>query len=266
MKMALAIPGMDLSLGHGGTMGGGHMGAVLLMDASSVATLAGRNLEGMNHNAVFSPDGMEIWTSQMMMPGRVLVLNATTLATRQTINVGDMPAEITFSRDGRYAFVANGMSNNVTVIDAATKAVTRTISVGANPVGAWPGMNGMMYVDNEDGKTLSVIDTATWVVTLTYNLGFTPALAAIAPNGELWVTNSDSGKVVFYRADADSVLGELATGAGAHAIAFSDNGNTGYVSNQAAGTVSVIDIASRAVTTHITVGSKPNGLLFRATP
>jgi len=39
------------------------------------------------------------------------VLDATTLATKQTITVGDMAAEISFSKDGKYAFVANGMSN-----------------------------------------------------------------------------------------------------------------------------------------------------------
>jgi YVTN family beta-propeller protein len=194
-----------------------------------------------------------------------LVLDASTLTTKYAIEVGDMPAEVTFSPDGRYAFVANGMSNNVTVIDAATKAVETTIAVGTNPVGAWPGNDGMMYVDNESAKTLSVIDASSLNVVRTYNLGFMPGMAATAPNGELWVTDAENGKVVFYSTTADTKLGELATGAGgAHAIAFSADGMTGYISNQGAGSVSVIDIATRSVTKTIVVGAKPNGMVFRS--
>ena len=73
-------------------------GAILKLDALTGETKVARMLDATNHNGIFSPDGKEIWTSQMMMmPGMVLVLDATTLATKQSIDVGDMPAEVTFS-------------------------------------------------------------------------------------------------------------------------------------------------------------------------
>ncbi len=263
--IVVAAPGVDLSGGHGG---GGHgsgdtRGAVLRLDALTGETKAARRLDAPNHNGIFSPDGKEIWTSQMQRPGRVLVLDASTLATLQTVPVGDMPAEVTFSQDGKFAFVANAMSNDVTVIDVATKGISKTIPVGANPVGAWTGSDGVMYVDNEAGKSLTAIDAASLDTLRTYNLGFTPGMAATAPNGELWVTDSDNGNVTFYSTAAGAKLGVLPTGAGAHAIAFSGDGRTAYVSNQTAGTVSVIDIATRAVTKAIGVGTRPNGMVFR---
>lgn len=89
-------------------------------------------------------------------------------------------------------------------------------------------------------------------------------MAATAPNGELWVTDSENGKLVFYSTTAGTKLGELPTGAGAHAIAFSGDGRTAYASNQTAGTVSVLDIAARAVVKAIGVGEKPNGMVFRS--
>jgi YVTN family beta-propeller protein len=268
-SIAVAIPGMDLSGGHGTEggmdgMDGMAMGTVLRLNAITGETEAGRKLDHPNHNAVFSPDGKEIWTSQMAMEGKVLVLDAMTLATKRSLDVGRMPAEVTFSKGGKYAFVANGMSNSVTVVDAASKAVVKTIPVGEDPVGAWAGSDGMMYVDNEKSMTLTEIDPATLDTVRTYPLGFMPGMAATAPNGELWVTDADDGKVVFYAADTGLKLGELETGAGAHAIVFSGNGNTAYVSNQAAGSVSVVDIASRTVKKDIKVGSKPNGMVFRA--
>lgn len=263
--IVVAVPGMDLSGGHegGGDGSGDTRGALRRLDALTGKTKAVRRLDAPNHNGIFSPDGKEIWTSQMQMAGRVLVLDASTLATRQTITVGDMPAEVTFSKDGKFAFVANAMSNDVTVIDVATKEVAKTIPVGANPVGAWMGSDGVMYVDNEAGKSLTAIDAASLDTLRTYNLGFTPGMAATAPDGELWVTDSENGKLVFYSTTAGTKLGELPTGTGAHAIAFSGDGRTAYVSNQTAGTVSVIDIASRVVARSIRVGTGPNGIVFR---
>jgi len=269
-KLLIAIPGIDLSAGHGGGHHGGHAGmtmdkgAVMVLDAKTGSTIASSRLKEMNHNAIFSPDSREIWTGQMSAPGTVLVLDATTLAPVSTIAVGDEPAEVTFSRDGKYAFVANGRSNTVSVIDTATKAVVKTIPVGQEPVGAWTGSNGVMYVDNESGKSLTAIDATSLAVLRTYNLGFTPAMAVTALNGELWVTDTENGKVVFYKQDSDSKLGEAKTGAGAHAIVFSSDGKTAYVSNQMADTVSVIDVATHAVKATMPVGKKPNGMAWRA--
>jgi len=266
-KLALAIPGVDLSAGHGGGHaghGGATLGAVLVLDAKTGRTTNARVLDASNHNAAFSPDGREIWTSQVTTPGTVLVLDAASLATLQTIAVGDQPSEITFSTDGRKAFVANGAVGTVTVIDAATKAVLKTVPVGTTPVGAWQGSNGVAYVDNETEKTLSAIDTKTLEVKTTYNLGFMPGMVALAPNGNIWITSADEGKLVVNMADKDMKVSEVATGAGAHGIAFAGDGKTGYVSNQLADTVSVIDVGTGAVRKTLTVGSKPNGMVWRA--
>jgi YVTN family beta-propeller protein len=271
-RLLVAVPGTDLSEGHGsddGGHGGGHGGedagehAIMILDSRDGATLVARQLEEMNHNAIFSPDGQEVWTSQMSSPGSVLVLDASTLETKTTIAVGDAPAEVTFSLDGSHAFVANTGSDSVSVIDTGTKRVVDTIQVGDTPVGAWPGSDGVMYVDNEAAKSLTAIDATTLDVVRTYELGFTPAMATVSPAGELWVTDTDGGKVVIYSVAEATVLGEVTTGAGAHAIAFSDDGQTAYVTNQAAGSVSVINVAGRAVVATIEVGSKPNGIVFR---
>jgi YVTN family beta-propeller protein len=271
-QMLLAIPGVDLSEGHGGDDGGhgGHGGGptplehyIMVLDSRDGSTLVARRLAEMNHNAIFSPDGQEVWTSEMSSPGSVLVLDPATLETKATIAVGDAPAEVTFSPDGSHAFVANTGSDSVSVIDVASKTVVETIQVGDTPVGAWPGSDGVMYVDNEAGKSLTAIDATTLDIVRTYELGFTPAMAAVSPAGDLWVTDTDGGRVVIYSAADGTVLGEIATAAGAHAMAFSDNGQTAYVTNQLAASVSVVDVAGRSVLATIPVGAKPNGIVFR---
>jgi YVTN family beta-propeller protein len=266
-KLVVAVPGVDLSGGPDSITGDAH-GAVLLLDAATGTTLASRPLDGINHNAVFSPDGTEVWTSQMTSPGTVLVLDAETLAIKSTITVGDTPAEVTFSHDGKQVFVANVKSNSVSVIDPSTKAVTATISVGKEPTAPWPGGDGVMYTGCALGESIWAIDPASKTVLRTYTLGFHPGQAATPPSAatELWITDGDNGKVVFNSTSADQKSGDLATGAGAHGLAFSGDGKTAYVANQGAGTVSVIDVATHALKTSVTVGQKPNGVVFRAAP
>jgi len=263
-RLLVAVPGMDMSEGHGGEAPADMPGAVMLLDARTGATIRSVLTPAMNHNAIFSPDGREVWTSQMMEPGSVLVLDARTLATRQEVGVGDMPAEVTFSPGGRLAFVANGGSDSVSVIDPRTKRVLKTIPVGDNPVGAWQAANGFAYVDNETGMTISAIERRSLQVRFTYDLGFMPGMAQLGPDGHLWVTDADDGSVVLFSSTRDVRLHEIPTGAGAHGIAFSSDGRTAYITNQLANTVSVIDVRSRRVKATIGVGEKPNGLVFRS--
>lgn len=260
--LMVSAPGMDLSGGHG-SVHGEMKGSLLMLDAKTGDVMISRTMDGMSHNAAFSPDGKEVWASLMMMPGELLVLDASTLATKQTIEVGDMPAEVTFSSDGKYGFVANGMSNSVTVIDASSKEVIKQIAVGQDPVGAWTGSDNVMYVDNEDGKSISAIDASTLTVIRTYDLGFTPGMASLAPSGELWVSDSDNGKVIYFMKNSTMKMGEVKVGAGAHAIAFTEDGTMGYVTNQGDETVSMIDTSTHLVMKTITVGRKPNGIIFR---
>lgn len=277
-RLAVAVPGHDLSGGHGasstpasheaaGEHGAtGMAGAVLLLDATTGATIKARRLAASNHNAAFSPDGREIWTAQLIDEGTVLVLDAATLETKQTIRVGKVPAEVTFAPDGKYAFVANGTSNDVTVIDVASKATVKTIAVDREPVGAWPGADGMMYVDCESGRTIKAIDPKTLEIVRTYNLGFAPGYAAVPPTrtDELWLTDVDAGRVVFNKTSVDAKVAELPTAAGTHAIAFAPDGTVAFVTNQLAGSISIIDTATRTLRSTIAVGAKPNGIVFRS--
>jgi len=266
--LAIGVPGMDLSAGHSGLNTSGMDGKLLVIDAINGSIVKNINLPLMNHNSIYSPNGNEIWVPQMDMDGKVLVYNASTNALMNTITVGMMPAELTFSFDGTKAYVANGDDDNVTIIDTATKAVLTTISVGDNPVGAWTGSNNKMYVDNEDGQSISVIDVATNSIDETISLGFMPGIASYnGSKNELWVSDPMNGKVHYWTWDAGMNMwmhgSSFNTGAGAHAIAFTNDGNTAYVTNQTANTVSVVNTTNHTVTKTINVGRKPNGIVIK---
>lgn len=267
--LAIGVPGMDLSAGHSGLMTAGMTGKLLVIDAMNGSIVKNINLPLMNHNSIYSPNGNEIWVPQMDdMNSKVLVYDATTNALLNTINVGMMAAELTFSSDGTKAYVANGDDDSVTIINTSTKAIITTIPVGDNPVGAWTGSNGKMYVDNEDGQTISVIDVTTNSIDETITLGFMPGIASYnGPKNELWVSDPMAGKVHYWTWDAGMNMwmhgSAFNTGAGAHAIAFTTDGNTAYVTNQTANTVSVVNTTNHSVTKTINVGRKPNGIVIK---
>jgi len=279
-KIAVSFPGSNFNGGAGmmvssftsGNMMGGTstniptQGKIVILDAVSGTILKEITLEGIAFNVAFSPDGKELWTALMMTAGKVLVFDASSYAVLNTITVGQFPTEVSFSDDGKKVFVANGMSNSVSVIDAATKLVLETAAVGNYPVGAWPGMGGMMYVNNEKGQSISMLDVMTNTMTNTLQLGFTPGIAVRnTMMNQMWVSDPNGGKVQMWTKTATGYMmgGTVTVGSGASSIVFNQSGTTCYVTNQNDGTVSVVDVASLKEMMKITVGKKPNGIVLR---
>ncbi|MGB4781741.1 YncE family protein, partial [Candidatus Methylomirabilis sp.] len=139
------------------------------------------------------------------------------------IPVGSNPVGVAITPNGTRAYVTNQGSNNVSVIDTATNAVTATITVGSSPAGVAITPNGARaYVANFGFNTVSVIDTATnTVVVSSIPVGLRPDFLAVSPDGA-------------------SV----------------------YVPNQGLNTVSVIDTATNTVVDSLTVGTAPTGVAF----
>ncbi len=267
-QIAVAAPGVDLSAGHGSTTVATHEGMsakVAILDAVKGQNIKLFDVPVMNHNAVFNKDGSEIWTSQMDAKGSVLVYDAINFKLINTITVGKEPAEVTFSSDGAVAFVANGADNTVTAIEPISKKVINTFNVGANPVGAWPGADNRMYVDNEGGKSVDILDVKTMKIVEKVELGFMPGYVAYhAEMNEMWVTDPMAGKVHWWKKDNSGKMiheGMLETADGAHAIAF--YGLTAYLTNQEAANVSVIDVSKHSVKKTLAVGKKPNGIVIK---
>jgi YVTN family beta-propeller protein len=265
--MSIGIISQDVSGGHashGNTVSKGYK--VIVLDTKTGNEHRILNTPSLPHNGIFSPDGKELWVGQGADAGEVFVFNTTDFTQTKTIKVGKTPSEVTFSADGSYVFVANTGDATVTVIDPTTKLVKTTIPVGAAPVGAWAAPNGKMYCDNETDKTVSEIDVSTQKVTETIALGFKPGYVAYNDfTKEVWVSDATNGKVVYYKIISGkwAKQGDIITGADAHAITFTADYKTAYITNQGAGTVSVIATADHKVTTTITVGSKPNGIILK---
>lgn len=268
-KLAVAITGKDLSGGHGG-----HGEVIPGLKIQIIDAVSGQiekeiPLGKMPHNGIFHPGGTELWLGQADdVKSKVLVYRTTDWSLQNTIEVGKGVSEITFSANGSLAFACNTDENSVSIIDAATKTVLQTLPTGAKPVGAWPGTGSNMFVDNEEGQSVTeLLITDSVRLGSSIALGFKPGYAAWnTASEELWVSDASNGRVVFYKKAAGSEwtqTGSTLTGADAHAIAFSDDFKTAWITNQGAGTVSVLDANSHSVLKTIAVGQKPNGIVLK---
>ncbi len=266
-KLAVAITSTDLSGGHAGHGGATAGLKVQIIDAITGTIDKEISLPKMPHNAIFNSQGTELWIGQFdTIQSQVLIYKTSDWTLQNTINVGKGLSEVTFSNDGSMAFACNTMDGTVTLIDANTKMIQTTLTVGADPVGAWSASNGKMYVDNEMSQTISEISVSSMTVISTINLAFKPGYVAYhTSSGELWVSNATDGKVAYYTLVSGvwTLQGNIVTGADAHAITFNSDGTKAYVTNQGSGSVSVIDVATHIVSRTIAVGTKPNGIVIK---
>ena len=265
-KFAVAITSKDLSAGHNGHGGSAPGQKIQIIDVVTGNIDKEIGVSQLPHNSIYNTLGTELWIPQGdSVLGTVMVYKTSDWTLQNTINVGKLPSEVTFSNDGSKAYVANTKDGTVSVIDPITKTVLQTITTGINPVGAWPAGNGKMYADNEGSQTVTEIDVLSNAITATINLGFTPGYVAFnTSNSELWISDATNGKVVYYSLISNVwvLQGNITTGANAHAITFSADNSKAYVTNQDANTVSIINVLTHSVTSTVNVGSKPNGIVL----
>lgn len=263
---AIAITGTDLSAGHAG-----HSNVVAGLKIQIIDTRTGQILKEIGlpklpHNAIFNSNGSELWVGQMdTSQSHILIYETQKFELKKTIAVGRGLSEVTFSNGGDKAFATNTLDHTVSIINPYTYQVEKVIPVGKDPVGAWPGKDGNMYVDNELSKDVHVLSVASGMVVDTIPLGFKPGYVAQQINGEVWVSDASNGRVVIYsQSGAEWLIRfSITTGPDAHAIAFAEDGTKAYVTNQGGATVSVIDVATHTKIQDIPVGYMPNGIQLK---
>jgi YVTN family beta-propeller protein len=112
------------------------------------------------------------WAAELnMKSANVQVFNPTTLKVMTTIPADKGAHNVTFSRDGKRAFIANVRANKITIIDAVSKkplgnvpAGTRALQVAVSPDGKTavmcnPGSGNITLIDVRQKKAVHTMLT-----------------------------------------------------------------------------------------------------------
>jgi YVTN family beta-propeller protein len=130
----------------------------------------------------------------------------------------------------------------------------------------------VLAVAQPSAGRIALIDTRDWSVNTTIALPGAARLA-LSPDGHMLLasyriasgaTETESGVALVDLARAAEAPLRIATGGGAHDIAIDAQGQIAFVSNEAADTVSVIDLATRQVTRTVPTGHGPVALAWSA--
>ena len=150
-----------------------------------------------------------------------------------------------------FAYVTNGGSNTVSVIDVVNVRLDREIAVGQNPVAvaASPTRNEVYVVNTGGGSaqgSVSGINAENNSVAATINVHNQPVSIEIDPKGELaYVANSGSNTISVLDLKARREIAAIGAGEEPAAARLSPDGKTLVVANRGAGSVSLIDPVAR---------------------
>ena len=180
----------------------------------------------------------------------VLALLAITVAGCKKHDFPDFPPNYR-----EYAYITNGASGTVTVIDVVSVRVDREIAVGQNPVAiaANPSRNEVYVVNSGSAGqaphgSISVINTENNTVAATIAVQRKPVSIDIDASGTLaYVANSGSNSISVVDLEARREVAIIGAGEEPVVARISPDGKTLLVANRAASSATVIDAKSRQV-------------------
>ncbi|MHB0975915.1 MAG: lactonase family protein [Candidatus Aquicultorales bacterium] len=175
------------------------------------------------------------------------------------------PRAIAVNPNLNRVYTANGLSNDVSVIDANPSSPTYHQRIASVSAGAGPRAitvnpdNARVYVVNYSGNSVTVIDGSTNSVIATPAVGTNPrALDINTTTNRIYVANYGSNTVSVIDGNSSTIAATVAVGAGPRSVAVV-NSPTGkaYTAdyNSSPGTVTAIDSSNNA--SPISVGTTP---------
>ena len=188
------------------------------------------------------------------------------------VKVGAYPHEGVLSADGRLLYVSdNGVlwmtdqsegGNTISIVDVDAMKKVGTIDLGQyrRPHGlALDPSTGHLFSTVENPFGLVMIDTATRRVLRFFDVhGDSPHMVILGPDAQVaYVSDTGTGVVAAIRLDTGETK-VIPTGARPQGGVFSPSGDTLYITNSDADTISIIDVDSQKVIGEIATDKHPN--------
>jgi YVTN family beta-propeller protein len=148
-----------------------------------------------------------------------------------------------------YAYITNGGSNTVSVLDVVNLRQDRVIRVGSNPTGvAANTKRNEVYVVNTGSNSVSVIDAEKNAVVATIPVHQRPYFISVSADGtRAYVANSGSNNVSVIDLQSRREIAAVGVGEGPGVAAVTPDGNAVVVSNRVGNSVSIIDVKAEKV-------------------
>jgi YVTN family beta-propeller protein len=187
------------------------------------------------------------------------------------VRTGVLPVHMV--SNGHVIFVTNFGQDSISVIDAVTWKLIKTVEVCAQPHGIVLSPDGRyVYASCNGGHAVAVIDVATETLVTTISM---PALSApygiaVSADGRyVYASDYYTGRLMVIDASANRYLRSVEVGAHPMLIVRSPDGKRLYVANNGSRGVSVLDIGGdpanpQVLVSNVPVAGYPHGLAVTA--
>jgi YVTN family beta-propeller protein len=253
---------------------GGTISKVSAKDNRVVETIKS---DGVVHNIQLSPDGKIVAATLIpetghghgghgeTTPGKVVFYDAFTNQLVKTVEVGNHPAHVVYSADGKYVLATNNEDNTVSVIDAATYEVVKTVPTGKGPHGFRISADSKLaYIANMGEDTVSAINLETFEENR-IKTGNTPVTTGITRDGKtLAVTLFAENSLAIINVETKERV-KVEVGTGPAQLYIGPDDKFAYVANQGteespSNSLSIVDLETKKVVDEIKTGNGAHGV------
>jgi YVTN family beta-propeller protein len=254
-------------------------GSINKIDSTSNQVINTIKVEGAVHNVQVSPDGTILGATVVPSgghgehndhsesTGKALFYDTNTDELIKEVEVGNHPAHIVFTENGKYALVTNNEDNTVSVIDLKDYNVIQTISTGKGPHGFRISSDSQFaYVANMGEDSVSVIDLENMGEEKKIVVGSTPVTTAITSDGKtLLATLHTENSVVIVDLESGETT-KVPVGKGPAQVYIRSDNQFAFIANQGSedtpsNSISKIDLATKKVVATIETGSGAHGVV-----
>ena len=220
------------------------------------------------HEAMFTPDGKEVWVA-VRGEDYIQVLDGKTYEPTRRITVPNGPGMTIFSPDGKYGYVVSSFTPEMVVVDTRSHQIVGRVKQ-ASPfspdLAATPDGKQLWFTLKDIGKTqvinarppfqdIALLDTGP----ITNHVNF----ARNAQGQFAYVTVGGLNAVkVFTTGDQPELVATIPTGELPHGLWPSGDGTRIYVGLENGNGVAAIDTASNKVVSTIATGQSPQGMVY----
>ncbi len=219
-----------------------HGAQVEVLDSrtgKSVNVIAG--LKG-THGVALDPEGRFGYISNGGA-NEVVIFDRQTLAIVGRVPAGTNPDGIVYEPVTKTVWAFNGRSNNVTVVDTASRSAIATIALPGKPEFPQADGRGHIFDNIEDKNSIVKLDATTRKLTETWPLQScdSPSGMAIDTAHHRLFSVCDSGKMAVVDYNTGKQIASPSIGEGPDAAAYDPKAQLAFSSNGGSGTLSVVD-------------------------
>jgi YVTN family beta-propeller protein len=233
--------------------------SVSVIDSGSYREVSRTHIGRGPHHLIGSPDGRTLIIA-MSGSNELVLIDRVTGVEKQRVMASD-PYQIGFSPNAKWFVTASLRLDHIDIYDGQTFQLLHRLPIATMPSHiAFSRDSNTAFVTLQGTNGLTSIDLASGKVNWTVPVGPTPAGIITRPGGTLLVGVMGSDHIAEIDPTNGNIIRKIVTGNGAHNFLAAPDGKTLYVTNRVAGTISVLDADTLAITNTLQAPGGPDDM------